>query len=253
VAYKELTYARLTEQVMRAFREEVKTLSQLRHENVVMLVGACTDPKKLSIITEWVPRGALRDVLLNNHIKLNFNNVLKMAMDVACGMAYLHSRRIIHRDLKSHNLLVDESWTVKVADFGYAKPLSTDESTALTEVGTSGWVAPEVLDGDNGYNKSVDVFSYGVCLWEMITRGSSNPLCGLPALRYYREVEANNMPSIPAWCPAPFARLIQSCWAFRPEARPDFPAIIAGLRAIMQDKDPAAYDAIDVPCNFNPS
>jgi serine/threonine protein kinase len=146
---------------MKTFKDEVATLSRLRHKNIVALVGVCTQPTKLAIITEWVPRGALRDVLLDRTIDIKFSHVLKMAMDVAEGMVYLHSKNIIHRDLKSHNLLVDESWTVKVADFGYAKALPVDESMATTEVGTSGWVAPEVLRTmGTGYSHSVDVFRY---------------------------------------------------------------------------------------------
>jgi serine/threonine protein kinase len=157
--------------------------------------------------------------------------VIKMAMDVAEGMAYLHSKNIIHRDLKSHNLLVDESWTVKVADFGYAKALPVDESMATTEVGTSGWVAPEVLRTmGTGYSHSVDVFSYGICIWEMLSRGAPNPLCGLPAVDYFDAVQEGRRPDIPAWCPEPFANLIKSCWQFDPAKRPDFATCVSLLQ-----------------------
>jgi hypothetical protein len=74
-------------------------------------------------------------------------------------------------------------------------------------------VAPEVLDdAESGYKKSVDVFSYAVCLWEMLVRGLPNPLAGLPTLKYYKAVQENKMPEIPAWTPPDFAQLIRECW-----------------------------------------
>ncbi len=74
-------------------------------------------------------------------------------------------------------------------------------------------MAPEVLDdAESGYKKSVDVFSYAVCLWEMLVRGLPNPLAGLPTLKYYKAVQENKMPEIPAWTPPDFAQLIRECW-----------------------------------------
>jgi serine/threonine protein kinase len=222
-----------------------------------------------------------------------------MAMDVAEGMTYLHSKRIIHRDLKSFNLLVDEQWTVKVADFGYAKPLESDKSAAYdtfhahgsipscipacpfadscvrrirlpcvlpkrtpcpfflgsccshSEVGTTGWIAPEVLDQEpdsGGYKKSVDVFSYGMCLWEMLVRGQPNPLSGIPVMKYYRSVQDGKMPPIPSWTPPEFSALIRDCWSFDPSKRPNFEEINKRL-AEMKAKNNEQYQKLLVPWN----
>ena len=88
-------------------------------------------------------------------------------------MQYLHEKNIVHRDLKSHNLLLDEQHRVKVTDFGTARHLDLITGTAYTEVGTGGYMAPEVIEPPlHGYDFKVYVFSYGVLLWEMLTRKS---------------------------------------------------------------------------------
>jgi len=248
----------VTDHVLRTFKEEVSILTKMCHKNVVRLVGVCTNPTKLAIITEYVPRGSLRDILLNKSTTLTFHDIIRMSLDIANGLAYLHSvgsHGVIHRDLKSHNLLVDEEWTVKVADFGYSKVLG-ETSDAFTSVGTSGWVAPEVLSAgpEDGYKKSIDVFSYGMCLWELLTRGASNPLAGLSPEYYRKKVEAKEMPEIPKWCPKEFTDLIWRCWSYDPRKRPSFEEIVKGLTAMLDGPgNKERYGSIIVPCITAPT
>lgn len=113
-------------------KKEVSILSQLRHPNVVLYIGACTTPPNVCIMTEWCSRGSLYDVLHDYSIHLNAKLVIDLAMGIAQGMNYLHSleKKIIHRDLKSHNILVNKNFQVKVADFGlsHVRELQAKES-----------------------------------------------------------------------------------------------------------------------------
>jgi serine/threonine protein kinase len=235
-------FTRYTPTIAKAFNQEIRTLRKLNHPNVVMLLGSCSDEEKLCVVTEWVDGGGLREgqaggILCNKEIELNMADVLEMALDVARGMAYLHSINMFHRDLKSYNLLVDEDWTVKVTDFGTAKIVKDKTSVAHTTLGTSGWTAPEIYlsEGKTGYDKKVDIFSYGVCLWEFLTRGLSNPLSGLPPVAYCKRLKALERPPVPVWTPPIFKALLDRCWHYTPSERPEFTEIVTELEGILAD------------------
>jgi serine/threonine protein kinase len=147
-------------------------MAHLRHPNVVQFLGHCSNPP--AIITEHCARGCLYDVIqraIHSPDELPWSRRLEMALDAAKGMLYLHTRRppIVHRDLKSPNLLVDEHSRVKVADFNLSK--IWEENAAMTSTMSSinpRWVAPEVLDGQRA-TMAADVFGFGVVLWELLT------------------------------------------------------------------------------------
>ena len=115
---------------MEELKKEVQILSNLRHPNVVLYIGACTqDPTNLCIVTEWCARGSLFDVLHNPTVHINCKMMLDLAMGIAQGMNYLHSleRKIIHRDLKSANVLLSNAGVLKIADFGLARALVSSQ------------------------------------------------------------------------------------------------------------------------------
>jgi serine/threonine protein kinase len=123
----------------------------------------------LCIVTEFVRQGCLKDILGNRTMKLTWVQRLRMLKSAALGINYLHTlpQCIIHRDLKPSNLLVDENWNVKIADFGFAR--IKEENATMTRCGTPCWTAPEIIRGEK-YAEKADVYSFGIIMWEMLTR-----------------------------------------------------------------------------------
>ncbi|KAL7160178.1 hypothetical protein ABFS83_01G076800 [Erythranthe nasuta] len=222
-----------TEQVLLDYRKEIDIMRRLRHPNVLLFMGAvCTD-EKLAIVTEYLTRGSLFKALHKNNQSLDIRRRLKMAIDVARGMNYLHHRNppIVHRDLKSSNLLVDKSWTVKVGDFGLSKLKCATFLTAKSGRGTPQWMAPEVLRNEPSTEKS-DVFSYGVILWELMTQRvpwddlNSLQVVGVVGFMDRRlEIPSNIDPQV--------SSIITDCWRSNPEERPSFEDIILKMTELV--------------------
>jgi Protein kinase domain/D-mannose binding lectin/PAN-like domain len=155
------------------FRTEVQTLGMIRHSNLVGLLGFCAEGKRRLLVYEYMSKGSL-----NSHIFKEGSNILswknryKISVGIARGLAYLHEQcldRIIHCDIKPENILLDEHFSPKIADFGLAKLLSRDFSRVLTTMrGTIGYLAPEWISGEEITEKA-DVYSYGMMLFEIIS------------------------------------------------------------------------------------
>jgi serine/threonine protein kinase len=165
VAVKKCSSASVSD--VQAFEKECLIMSRLNHFNVVRFYGVSRDvgsrfsvDGSLYLVTEYMPKGSLWEVLRSKDSVLSAGTRYQMALDIARGMSYLHSLQppILHRDLKALNLLVDNSHNVKVADFGIARPRVDD---TMTFCGTPKWTAPEVLRM-NSYSEKADVFSFGV-------------------------------------------------------------------------------------------
>nr|CAB3446747.1 unnamed protein product [Digitaria exilis] len=198
----------------RALLFKVAIMRSLRHPNIVLLMGAVTQPPNLSIVTEYLSRGSLYRLLHRHSARENLDERrrLSMAFDVAKGMNYLHKRNppIVHRDLKSPNLLVDRKYTVKVCDFGLSRLKANTFLSSKTAAGTPEWMAPEVLRDELSNEKS-DVYSFGVILWELMTLqqpwSNLNPAQVVAAVGFKgRRLE------IPSTVDPKVAALIESCW-----------------------------------------
>ncbi|XP_008221196.1 PREDICTED: serine/threonine-protein kinase STY46-like isoform X3 [Prunus mume] len=166
VAIKVLSMEHLNE-TMREFTQEVYIMRKVRHKNVVQLIGACTKPPMLCIVTEFLSGGSMYDFVHKQTGALSLQSLLRVAIDVSRGMNYLHQNNIIHRDLKAANLLMDDNGVVKVADFGIAR-VQAQSGVMTAETGTYRWMAPEVIE-HKPYDHKADVFSFGVVLWELLT------------------------------------------------------------------------------------
>ncbi|WJX60327.1 hypothetical protein P8452_45551 [Trifolium repens] len=215
-----------TEANLQDYIKEVDIMKRLRHPNVLLFMGAIYSQEKHAIVTELLPRGSLFRTLHKNNQTLDIRRHLRMALDVARGMNYLHHRNppIVHRDLKSSNLLVDKNWNVKVGDFGLSKLKDATLLTTKSGRGTPQWMAPEVLRSEPSNEKS-DVFSYGVVLWEIMTQ--SIPWKDLSSLQVVGIVGfMDRRLDLPEGLDPHVASIINDCWQSDPQQRPSFEELI---------------------------
>ncbi|XP_010925411.1 serine/threonine-protein kinase EDR1 isoform X2 [Elaeis guineensis] len=234
VAVKKFLDQDLSGDALEQFRCEVKIMSRLRHPNVVLFMGAVTRPPNLSILTEFLPRGSLYRLLHRPNVHLDEKRRLKMALDVAKGMNYLHTSHptIVHRDLKSPNLLVDKNWVVKVCDFGLSRLKHHTFLSSKSTAGTPEWMAPEVLRNEPS-NEKCDVYSFGVILWELATLrmpwSGMNPMQVVGAVGFQ-----NRRLDIPKEVDPVLAQIISDCWESEPSKRPSFAQLMSSLKQLQR-------------------
>jgi Janus kinase 2 len=222
--------------VIGEFVSEVSIMCDLRHPNVLLFIGACVDPPNLAIITEFMSHGSLWDVLHTpkpDEYLVQWNNRIKLAIDVALGMNYIHGFNpvIIHRDLKSPNVLLNDSFECRISDFGLST-LKTELSGSA--VGNPLWNAPEIYHNEK-VNEKMDVYSYGIMLWEIVTMEvpfHGYPLAGLPVLVSTQDLR----PEMPTLVPKKTKDLITECWHKDPAQRPDFKHILSVIRSCKIDQ-----------------
>eukprot|EP00026_Physarum_polycephalum_P006054 Phypoly_transcript_06094.p1 GENE.Phypoly_transcript_06094~~Phypoly_transcript_06094.p1 ORF type:complete len:553 (+),score=87.18 Phypoly_transcript_06094:159-1817(+) len=230
VAVKTPHKQNLTEAQLTSFRHEVEMMSKISHPNVVRFMGACTEVGKLQIVTERC-RNNLENLLASG-AQLSLYERMRMARDAALGMTWLHDIKMVHRDLKTANLLVDFNNRVKVADFGFSQIKAAD--TLAEPKGTLVWMAPEMILGSK-YNEKVDVYSFGIILWEIYTRQKPYPHYVDPQAFCNAICFAHERPPIPADTPVPLQKLMTSCWNHLPGERLSFSQIVQSLSEIMVD------------------
>ncbi|XP_024958837.1 uncharacterized protein LOC112499803 isoform X1 [Cynara cardunculus var. scolymus] len=223
------------------FWREADILSKLHHPNVVAFYGVVQDGPggTLATVTEFMVDGSLRHVLLRKDRHLDHRKKLIIAMDAAFGMEYLHSKNIVHFDLKCDNLLVnmkDPSRPIcKVGDFGLSK-IKRNTLVSGGVRGTLPWMAPELLNGSsNKVSEKVDVFSFGIVLWEILT--GEEPYANMHYGAIIGGIVSNTLrPPIPRDCDGEWRRLMEQCWAPNPMVRPSFTEITSQLRVMYHTK-----------------
>ncbi|GFS46352.1 protein kinase superfamily protein [Actinidia rufa] len=209
------------------FTREVTLLSRLHHQNVIKFVASCRKPLVFCIITEYLSEGSLRAYLHKLEKKsIPLQNLIGVALDIARGMEYIHSQGVIHRDLKPENVLINQDFHMKIADFGIACGEAQCDLLA-DDPGTYRWMAPEMIKRKS-YGRKVDVYSFGLILWEMVT-GTIPYEDMSPIQAAFAVVNKNLRPAIPEDCPPAMRALIEQCWSLQPEKRPDFWQVVKVL------------------------
>ncbi|CDP02127.1 unnamed protein product [Coffea canephora] len=230
-----------------AFTQEVSVWHKLDHPNVSKFIGATMGASDLTILTdnghvgmprnmccvvvEYLPGGTLKSYLIKNRRrKLAFKVVIQLALDLARGLSYLHSKKIVHRDVKTENMLLDKTRTLKIADFGVARVEASNPNDMTGETGTLGYMAPEVLNG-NPYNRKCDVYSFGICLWEIYCCDMPYPDLSFSEVTS-AVVRQNLRPEIPRCCPSSLANVMKRCWDANPDKRPEMDEAVSMIEAI---------------------
>uniref|UniRef100_A0A673JQS2 Mitogen-activated protein kinase kinase kinase 12 n=1 Tax=Sinocyclocheilus rhinocerous TaxID=307959 RepID=A0A673JQS2_9TELE len=215
---------------------EIKHLRKLKHPNIITFKGVCTQAPCYCIIMEYCAQGQLYEVLRAGR-KIMPSLLVDWAMGIAGGMNYLHLHKIIHRDLKSPNMLITHDDLVKISDFGTSKELR-DKSTKMSFAGTVAWMAPEVIRNEP-VSEKVDIWSFGVVLWEMLT--GEIPYKDVDSSAIIWGVGNNSLQlPLPESCPDGFKILLRQCWNCKPRSRPSF-------RQILLHLDIASADVLSTP------
>lgn len=202
-------------------RQEADIAARLEHPNICDLVGVAADPECFCLAYEFCEGGSLLALLSDPS---RYYEYLPIALDIVQGMAFLHSRSIIHRDLKPSNILLTRDHRAKVADFGMSISNYGQELTA--ETGTYRYMAPEVIRHES-YSSNADVYSFGLCLWQLISR--EVPFATMTPIQAAYAVAEGHRPEIPSSTPLRLQEIIRSCWDQDSHKRPSFTYIAMAL------------------------
>eukprot|EP00002_Diphylleia_rotans_P010349 TRINITY_DN207_c1_g2_i1.p1 TRINITY_DN207_c1_g2~~TRINITY_DN207_c1_g2_i1.p1 ORF type:complete len:2529 (-),score=565.37 TRINITY_DN207_c1_g2_i1:198-7784(-) len=224
------------------FEAEINIMVELRHPNIVLFMGACFEKDNVCLAFELMQQGTLYDVLHNDNLKLAYVMRLRFMQDIAKGMQYLHSANppILHRDLKSMNVLVDDRFHLKVSDFGMTALKGSIEAQNRN-VGTLLWLAPEVFWGKT-FEPCADVYSFGIVMWEILTR--KDPYDDVQELAniHFLIFNQHRRPTLPPDLPDELEQIIKEAWNTNPEKRPTFKQITTRLSGFLESSSSMSHN-----------
>lgn len=228
VAVKKLFIENPSEEALAEFIKEYKIMAQLRCPNIVGFYGYTLKP--YCIVMEYLPFSLFR-ILHNPQITLDWSTRIRIARHIAIGLAFLHKQDIIHRDIKSDNVLLTQDYAAKLTDFGLSKIKTASRETIQISGdkagGTFQWMAPEILN--NIISKASDIYSMGITFWELASRETPFKNIERRELIPFFVLSMGLKEHIPADCPKKLATLIQSCWDKEPKARPTADEVVTYL------------------------
>lgn len=218
-----------------AFLDEGLMMKDFDHENVLALIGVAFDSNGLPmVITPFMLYGDLRSYISDEASSPTVKELIEFGIQVARGMAYLSGLKFVHRDLAARNCMLDENLVVKVADFGLSRDIyerdyySSDNKKAKLPVK---WMAIESLE-KSVYSIKTDVWSYGVLLWELMTRGVV-PYPDVDNFDLFGYLKEGRRMLRPRYCPVSLYRIMQACWSADPEARPTFSELVVSVSNVI--------------------
>jgi Protein kinase domain len=226
VAVKRIFDPVITPELKDEFEREVEFMSMLRHPNIVSILGVSRRAPNLYVVMEFMSRGSVFQLLHQSTVAVAESRLKKMAIDMLRALHYMHERGVVHRDIKTHNCLLDQYFQLKLCDFGLAAYVSSesdaDGSRALQ--GTPPYIAPEVWNGEK-YTPAADMYAFGILLWEIFHRDV--PFDGREVARIRSTVVdgerphlGNAIPNCSASLSNVLIDLIPSCWHADPNQRP---------------------------------
>lgn len=224
-------------EILQSFEKEIELMSGFRHPNVVQIYGVYSDANEsgtqfstpYSIVMEFMAGGALDKILYDHSHDLSESRRSSIIEDCLSGLIYLHSQGIMHRDIKSANVLLDHNQRAKWTDFGISRIVDEQQKTLTKGQGTISWMAPEIIRGETHYTMKADVYSFGILLWEIVAR--QQPFKELVnQFQIYEHILSGMRPTLPATTPTLLAEIIQWCWQSEAEARPSMEQIQQRLK-----------------------
>jgi len=209
------------------FRKELSIMSLVREPTKLLPCYGGSSKKGNKFIVTELMETSVYDLIHDKEVEFDERLRLIMCIQIAEAMRYLHSRNIIHRDLKSLNLLINQRFEIKICDFGLSRVI--DKNQPMTSnIGTVAWIAPEIFNNKKLYTEKADVYSFAVIMWELLTRDM--PFGEAEAFTIPVLVTKGKRPELPKKYPKEFGKLLEKCWNQKSEKRPSFDEIVLRLR-----------------------
>jgi len=234
---------------MKLVQREMAIHMDLQYPNIVNFLGFCKQGNTLHLVTQYIESvGHLGKVLRNIEYQFNWRFRLQIAFDIASLLEYLHTKNIIHRDLRSKNFLLNVENSVILTDLGLARFLET--SKQMTYVGGNDWMAPEVVLGKT-YNEKADIFSFGIILVELVTRAKPSHYDLKRELAGGFGLKADVLLAVaPKDTPPKLLELILDCCEYDPNSRPSIVQALETLTSIIIEVE--KYEQIPIIHKLDP-
>ncbi|VDH96957.1 proto-oncogene tyrosine-protein kinase Met [Mytilus galloprovincialis] len=224
-------------QDINAILDEAMIMKDFNHANVLSLIGISVAPGEFPlVIIPFMSNGDLLSYIRSADNKPTIKDLVKFGLDVAKGMEYLGSIKFVHRDLAARNCMMDENLRVKVADFGLARDIYTKNyySSDNKKMLPVKWMAPESLENGT-YSTKSDVWSFGVVMWELMTRGSA-PYCDVNNWDMHKYLQSGRRLKRTDFCPPPLYDIMMTCWEFDPDDRPTFQDVNLRITGLVEQE-----------------